>query len=306
MIIELGLFVLGILLLVKGADFFVEGGSGLAAKFGVSPSMIGLTVIAFGTSLPEFVVSINAIITENQAIALGNVVGSNIANVGLVLAFCAVLKPGLFKATNAKGVLISKEAAWMIAATLLFLAMAATGSLTLVAGVLFLALFVVMMVHLGKTSIGENERVHSHGKRDLVYLIGGVVGVIVGAQLVVDSASTIAEQFGVPSFVIGMSLVAVGTSLPELATSVVAIWKGQGGISVGNILGSNIFNLLFVMGIGVLIRPIDIPSMSDILIMAVFSFAGLVLFIGSVASIRGVGILLLVAYFGYIAVLFGG
>ncbi|EHQ35076.1 calcium/sodium antiporter [Methanoplanus limicola] len=304
MIIEAALFVTGLIFLVKGADYFVEGGGGLASRYGVSPSTIGLTVIAFGTSLPEFVVSINAILSENQGIALGNIVGSNIANIGFILAFCAAIKPGIFLLKKKKGQILSNEAGMMIAATLLFLAFAATGTLTFTAGIAFLALFVIIMIFLWKSSPGEDEKIESHGKMDFVYLIGGVLGVIIGSQLVVNSSTAIAEMFGVPSYIIGVSMVAIGTSLPEFATSAVAIWKNQGGISIGNILGSNIFNLLFVMGIGVLIRPIEIASMTDIFIMAGFSFAALLLFIRSEKFIRALGILLLISYSGYIWMLF--
>ncbi|MDD3622580.1 MAG: calcium/sodium antiporter [Methanofollis sp.] len=306
MIIEAIIFIVGIILLVKGADYFVGGGSGLAARFGVSVATIGFTIIAFGTSLPEFVVSINAIIANDSGIALGNVLGSNIANIALVLALCAIINPKIVGSKETSGLML-KETGMMIAATVLFFLLAMRGTLDIWAGVVMLIAFAAILAVLwrsGGTEADDGE-VTSHGRRDIVLTIGGLVAVIIGAQLVVDTSVAIATSLGVPTFIIGLSMVAIGTSLPELATSLVAIMKGEGGISVGNILGSNIFNLLLVMGVGALISPILIGSLTDVLITLAFSVAVIPLFLFGDRLTRVWGAGLLVAYALYMLLIFG-
>lgn len=306
MIIEAIIFIVGIILLVKGADYFVGGGSGLAARFGVSVATIGFTIIAFGTSLPEFVVSINAIIANDSGIALGNVLGSNIANIALVLALCAIINPKIVGSKETSGLML-KETGMMIAATVLFFLLAMRGTLDIWAGVVMLIAFAAILVVLWRSGGAESddEMVESHGRKDIVLTIGGLVAVIIGAQLVVDTSVAIATSLGVPTFIIGLSMVAIGTSLPELATSLVAIMKGEGGISVGNILGSNIFNLLLVMGVGALISPILIGSLTDVLITLAFSVAVIPLFLFGDRLTRVWGAGLLVAYALYMLLIFG-
>ncbi|MBP2146573.1 cation:H+ antiporter [Methanofollis sp. W23] len=306
MIIEAIIFIVGIILLVKGADYFVGGGSGLAARFGVSVATIGFTVIAFGTSLPEFVVSINAIIANDGGIALGNVLGSNIANIALVLALCAVINPKIVGSRATSGLMV-RETGLMLAATVLFLLLAMRGTLDMLAGGVMLIAFVAILTVLWRSGGAESdsEEVESHGRKDIALTIGGLIAVIIGAQLVVDTSVAIATSLGVPTFIIGLSMVAIGTSLPELATSLVAIMKGEGGISVGNILGSNIFNLLLVMGVGALISPILIGSLTDVLVTLAFSAAVIPLFLFGDRLTRVWGAGLLVAYALYIASIFG-
>jgi cation:H+ antiporter len=306
MIIEAIIFIVGIILLVKGADYFVGGGSGLAARFGVSAATIGFTIIAFGTSLPEFVVSINAIIANDGGIALGNVLGSNIANIALVLALCAIINPKIVGSRETSGLML-KEIGMMLAATVLFLLLAMRGTLDIWAGITMLIGFAAILTHLwrsGGTEADDGE-VTSHGRRDIVLTLAGLVAVIIGAQLVVDTSVAIATALGVPTFIIGLSIVAVGTSLPELATSIVAIMKGEGGISIGNIFGSNIFNLLFVMGVGALISPVLIGSLTDVLITLAFSVAVIPLFLFGDRLTRVWGAGLLVAYALYMVMIFG-
>ncbi|NYT05344.1 MAG: calcium/sodium antiporter [Methanomicrobiales archaeon] len=305
MVITALLFLLGIALLVKGADYFVDGGGGLAARYGVSPTTIGFTVIAFGTSLPEWVVSVNAVIIDAPDIAFGNVVGSNIANIALVLALCAALKPAITGHDPGSQATLMHETWLMIAATAAFLLLALRGVIDLAAGVLLLAVFAAILRTLWKHASAGGEPVQSHGKNDYIMTFGGLVAVIAGAQIVLDSAVSLATLFGVPAFIIGLSMVAVGTSLPELVTSVVAIAKGNPGISVGNILGSNIFNILFVLGCGALIRPVPVPGIRDIAVMGIISLAVVPLFFGTDRFTRGWAVLLLAAYAAYMAVLFG-
>ncbi|MDD3112123.1 MAG: calcium/sodium antiporter [Methanofollis liminatans] len=302
MILEVILFLAGIALLIKGADLFVGGGGGLAARFGVSPAIIGFTVIAFGTSLPEFVVSINAVIVNDAGIALGNVLGSNIANIALVLALCAFIRPALVSG----GMANLRETALMLAATGVFCLCALRGVLDLPAGIVMLATFAVILAVLARGGgVTDGGGIRSHGRRDILLTVGGLAAVVIGSQLVIDGAVAIAGFFQIPTFVIGLSIVAVGTSLPELATSLVAIMKGEDAISVGNLLGSNIFNLLFVMGIGALIRPVPVANLTDTLIVAAFSVAVIPLFLGSDRWTRLWAVGLMAAYAVYIAFIFG-
>ncbi|MBN2734485.1 MAG: calcium/sodium antiporter [Methanomicrobiaceae archaeon] len=304
MIITILIFIAGLLFLVKGADYFVEGGGGLAARYGVSPTTIGLTVIAFGTSLPEFGVSINALLSGDQGIATGNILGSNIANIALVLALCALIKPAAIHETIKEKCFLGNDAYLMVAATIIFASFALLGTISLIGGIIFLFAFAAIMIYLWKSGAVEEEKVESHGKMDYLLIVGGLLGVVIGSQLLLSSSVSIAEYLGIPSFVIGMSMVAVGTSLPELMTSLVAIIKNQGGISIGNLFGSNIFNLLFVMGIGAVLTPVIIPSYSDVLIMCGFTAGGLVLFCRGEKFTRIWAVVLLTGYFVYMAYLF--
>ena len=301
------MFVFGMGLLVKGADFFVKGGGGLAARYGVSSATIGFTVIAFGTSLPEFVVSVNAVISGNSAVALGNALGSNIANIALVLALCAIISPAMFMCGPSGKGRIENETVLMIIATLFFALLALTGELTRISGVLMLAGFcVILYITWKKLGNEPEERIEVHGNMDWVLTAGGLVAVIIGSQLVLDGAITIAEAFGIPEFVIGMTIIAIGTSLPELATSLVAILRGDLGISAGNLMGSNIFNLLLVLGTGALIRPIPIPAYTDVIVVVLFSLAVIPIVRSKPRFIRAWASFLVVAYLVYMIALYTG
>jgi cation:H+ antiporter len=305
MIITILLFIIGLALLIKGADYFVEGGGGLAARYGVPSAVIGFTIIAFGTSLPEFVVSINAIVTNNPDVALGNVLGSNIANIALVLALCAMISPTVIARAEGEKSKVYTETMLMLAATAVFTVLCLNNVISLLDGVILLTTFGIILYVIYKR-IGKEPgtRIEMHGNLDWGYTVGGLVAVIIGSQLVLDSAVYIATAFGIPAFVIGMSMVAVGTSLPELATSLVAILKGDAGISAGNLLGSNIFNILMVLGTGALIRPLAIPHISDIVILVLFSLAVIPLIKGSPKVTRAWGLVLLAAYIAYMASLY--
>lgn len=307
MILTVLLFIVGLALLIKGADYFVEGGGGLAARYGVPSAVIGFTIIAFGTSLPEFVVSINAIITDNPDVALGNILGSNIANIALVLALCSIISPAVIARAEGEKSKVYTETMLMLAATAVFAVVCLDNLVSLFDGIILLVAFVAILCIIYKR-IGKEPgtKIEIHGNLDWGYTVGGLVAVIIGSQLVLDSAVTIATALGIPAFVIGMSMVAVGTSLPELATSLVAILKGDAGISAGNLLGSNIFNLLMVLGTGALIRPLAIPHFSDIIILVLFSLAVIPLIKGSPKVTRIWGGVLLVAYLAYMVFLYTG
>ena len=302
MIVTAIMLVVGLALLVKGADLFVGGGSGLALRHRISPALIGATIIAFGTSLPELVVSMDAAATGNTGIALGNVIGSNIANIALVLALCTLIRPGMIAASGASRSALIRHTVLMLVATGAFALLAIRGTLDALAGGVLLALFAVILAILVREGReGGDVEIKSHGWADALYIGLGLAAVIIGARLVVDGAVTIAEAFGIPAFVIGVSIVAVGTSLPELATSLVAAVRNEGAISIGNILGSNIFNLLLVLGISLLLAPATIGSPLDIIAVVLFSVAILPLLFYRPSFIRGWSALLLVGYVAYIA-----
>jgi cation:H+ antiporter len=300
------LFIIGVLLLVKGADLFVGGGSGLALRHRISPALIGSTIIAFGTSLPELVVSTSAAAIGNSDIAVGNVIGSNIANIALVLALCTLIRPGMITASGTSRSSLIRYTWLMLVATAVFAVFAFMGILDVFAGTVFLILFVgILLLLLREEREEEGVELRSHGWVDALYISLGLAAVIIGAQLVVDGAVTFAEALGIPAFVIGVSVVAVGTSIPELATSVVAAAKDKGSISVGNILGSNIFNLLLVLGISLLLAPATIGSPIDIVVVVLFSVAILPLLFARPRIVRVWSGILLLGYAVYIAWIFG-
>jgi len=306
MIVPLIFFVVGMAALIKGSDYFIEGGGGLARRFGVFPSIIGFSVIAFGTSLPELVVNVNAVAIGNPGIALGNVLGSNIANVALVLALCAFLSPELFSLNRGHMKLISHQFILMILATIAFFILALRGFLDIYSGIILLLLFVVFIRHIWNS--GTNSEISEcpvpHGRRDYLYLAGGALGVAAGSYLVVNGAIQFAGIFGIPDFIVGFSMVAIGTSLPELATSLSAILKKHEGVSIGNILGSNIFNLLFIMGVATLIGLIPVQSPLEILIVLVFSIAVFPLFVLKRIGIKIWSCILFGGYLIYLIYLF--
>jgi cation:H+ antiporter len=264
--------VAGALLLFKGADFFVDGAEGIALHYNISPTTIGLTVVAFGTSLPEFLVSLEATLSGNPGIAMGNVVGSNIANIGLILGLSAVLAPAVIRDTPARGELY-RITLFMISATFLFALLTLRGVFDYISGVILLIAFVGIMLLLwrGRTVLELRER--PRGRQPVLVTALGLGMVILGANLLLLGAEEIAVRFGIPSIVIGLTIVAMGTSLPELATSMVAALKGSHGISIGNIVGSNIFNLLFILGSASLVGALPSSNPVNTLVLIGFSFA---------------------------------
>lgn len=305
MIVTVIIFGIGLALLVKGADAFVAGGSGLAIRHRISPAVIGFTIIAFGTSLPEFVVSVNAAATGNGAIALGNVLGSNIANIALVLALCTFIKPDMIAMITEGRAGLLRHTGLMLVATAIFALLAARGVFDAVAGVVLLATFAAVLIVLWREQKQESsERIETHGRKDILLIILGLAAVVIGSQLVITAATNIAEAFGIPAFVIGMSMVAFGTSLPELATSLIAAVRNEGAISIGNILGSNIFNILLVLGASAVVSPIVIGSFADVLVIVLFSAAVLPLILAPKRFVRIWSLVLLIGYVAYIAWLF--
>ncbi len=259
----------GFALLAKGADFFVGGASGLAERFGIPDLIVGLTIVAMGTSAPEAAVSITGAAKGNADISIGNVVGSNIMNVLIILGVSAVLII-IQVARSAERV----DIPFMVAISVLFLVLGLDGKIGRVDGIIFLAVFVSYLVYLVRKA-KKTPHEDFPGKRmipvwKLLLMLGiGIVMIVLGSNFAVDAASEIALAFGMSERFIGLTIVALGTSLPELFTSVVAAKRGNADIAIGNIVGSNIFNILFVIGVSATIVPINfVPAFRvDCLIM---------------------------------------
>ncbi len=251
----------GFVLLFFGGDWLVDGGVALARRFRISPLVIGMTIVAFGTSAPELLVSLISAIKGSAGIAIGNVVGSNIANIGLILGLTALICP--IETENSK---VIRHGSIMIAASLLLMVFALKSGITRMEGLILFAgliLFTTISVRKGRTQQQETDTENQEEKPMSVL---AAIGLIVlscamlafGADILVDGATTIASAIGVSDKVIGLTIVALGTSLPELAASVAAAFKKQMDISIGNIIGSNIFNILCVLGVSTSIKPISL------------------------------------------------
>lgn len=303
----------GFVILVKSADYLVEGASAIAKKFNISDIVIGLTVVAFGSSLPELFVNVVASTQGNSGVATGNILGSNIANLLLILGTCGVIKPlripsGTVKADIPMGLL----AVIVLAASIndQLLDHYQYSLLSRSDGLVFLGFFLIFFYYsfsLSKRDPMEEAPEQSKERSFLVsslIIILGIIGLAGGAELIVRGAVHIAQSFGVSDEVIGLTIVAIGTSLPELAASVVAAFKGQPEMAVGNVAGSNIFNIFFVLGISATIKPLHFSASNNIDIgMVIFANLLLLLFmaIGRKKFIdRWEGALMLIIYSGYL------
>ena len=306
MLIDLGLVALGLLALLAGGEGLVRGAVSVARRAGLSPLVIGLTLVGFGTSAPELMTSLVAALDGLSGIAIGNVVGSNIANTFLILGAAAVIAP------VAAGAMLGRDGYVMVAATGLTFALILSGMIGFWAG---LASFAALVAYLTYTLIagGESDLDVSDPPdplwQGLAYFVAGLVGVVLGANWLVAGASDIARLLGVSDAVIGLTIVAIGTSLPELVTAVVAARKGHGEIAVGNVIGSNIFNVLGILGITAMVTPLAVPAEMTGLTLWVFAGAALaplalMLLLGTLS--RFAGALLLAVYFGYTAFLVVG
>lgn len=258
MLLQCLLLVVGFVMLVKGADWFVDGAAGVAGKFGIPQLVIGLTIVACGTSAPEAAVSIGAVLKGSAGITIGNVVGSNILNVLIILGITSVIV-----ALQVSHSTVKYEIPFMIFVTVLLLVFGFTGGeLNFVEGVLFWAAFIVYLVYLFRMAKNNREEAEEEQAdkpvwKLLALLIVGLVIVVWGSDVTVDAATAIARKMNMSERFIGLTIVALGTSLPELVTSVTAALKKQADIAIGNIVGSNIFNILFVVGTTALIRPVE-------------------------------------------------
>lgn len=260
LVLQFGILILGFVLLVKGADIFVEGASGIAKRFGIPELIIGLTIVAMGTSAPEAAVSIAGAFKGSADISIGNVVGSNIMNVLVILGLATVIVP---IAVQKSTVMI--EMPFLIAVEVLFLVLGMDGTVSHVDGVIYWVCFIVYLIYLfksAKNNPGEQQEEIKNLPiwKSILFTVLGIVMIVFGSDFAVDGATEIARFFGMSERFIGLTVVALGTSLPELFTSVTAAKRGNADIAIGNIVGSNIFNILFVIGTSAVIIPINFAS----------------------------------------------
>ncbi len=253
----------GIVLLYLGADYLVKGSANVARIFGVKPLIVGLTIVAFGTSMPEFMVSMFGVLHNAPDISVGNIIGSNIANIGLILGIAGLIAPITLKHDHVRQQLLI-----LLAGTLIFCLFAYNG-ISRLEGVLFLIIIIIYVIYLIRSSQKDKVRekvseTDTSVFRNILYIIGGIIGLVIGSRGIILGATDIAEYFGISQIVIGMTIVAVGTSLPELAASIMAQVKNESDISIGNIIGSNLFNMFFVAGGAATVKglPIDISIYS--------------------------------------------
>lgn len=298
----------GLIMLFIGAEGLIRGSSNLALKIGITPLVVGLTVVSFGTSAPELVVSLKAALLGTSSISLGNVIGSNIANIALILGVSAIIRP---LAVHTK--VITKEIPIMIGATILLILFLLDGKISLFEGLIFTVgitvYTVVNVIMVRKEKNPEVELEFNEGLKSklgistsIILMIAGLALLVWGANLFVQSVVAIAKLFNVSDAIIGLTIVAIGTSLPELITSIVASYKKETDIAIGNVVGSNIFNILGILGITAIISPISIEGISYIDLGIMLFTAIILLPLGKTGfSIsRAEGAFLLIGYIGYV------
>ena len=300
LLIQVVLLVAGFTMLVKGADFFVDGAAGIATKFGIPQLVVGLTIVAMGTSAPEAAVSITGALNGAADISIGNVVGSNILNILIILGIT-----GFITTVAVQKSTLMIEMPFMMAITVLLVVLGMSGNvLTFVEGIILWICFIAYLVYLyflaKKGTEEEATEDRPVWKLLLFVLVGGAV-VVWGANISVDAATAIAQAIGISERFIGLTIVALGTSLPELVASVTAARKGNADIAIGNIVGSNIFNILFVLGTSALITPV--PYQANFLVDGIIAIAaGVLLWIATVKKRelnRTWGIIMLLGYVAY-------
>ncbi len=300
------LLVVGFVMLVKGADWFVDGASGIAGRFGIPELVIGLTIVAMGTSLPEAAVSITSAVNGSAGITIGNVLGSNILNILVILGVTSVII-----AVPVQKSTVKIEIPFMILVSCVLLAFGAMdGKISRIEGVILWLLFIVYLVYLFRMAKNNKEVQEEHTEQralwlQILMLVGGAVIIVFGSDIAVDAASNIAAFLGVSERFIGLTIVALGTSLPELVTSVVAARKGSADIAIGNIVGSCLFNILFVTGTTALI--IDVEFQSGFIIDSLVATGAAILLWICVKFdqklTRKAGIVMLLSYAAYFAYL---
>ena len=313
MFFQIVLLVIGFAILIKGADIFVDGASSVAGNFKVSKMLIGLTIVAFGTSAPEFAVSVKAIISNNHDIVLGNVIGSNILNILLILGVSALVHP-----LSVKDNTVRKEIPILLLITTLFGVLLSdslydhglTDALTRSDGVVITLFFLVFIYYLisvmhNKIDEEQNEK-YMPMLKSIIFTIGGIILIVLGSNYVVDSASKIATFLGISEKLISLTIIALGTSLPELVTSVTATKKGEYDIAIGNVIGSNIFNIGIVIGLPITIfggiNQINF-NLIDVVVMIVSSVLLFILALNDKKITKNEGLIFLflfVVYYGFI------
>jgi cation:H+ antiporter len=299
------LLFLGLAILLAGGKILVDGASGIALKLGMSAGLIGLTIVAFGTSAPELLVSVNAALKGNSDISIGNVIGSNIANIALVLGMSGLVYPILIKRNHLKF-----EYLITLLVSFLFFGLSYNGVISTLEGILLFGLFIGFNVYLFKTSSNDDSEVVEivHAKnlswfKSIIYFIGGIIGLYLGSELLVENAVSISREFGISERIIGVTIIAIGTSLPELITSVIAAISKQTDLALGNILGSNIMNILSIIGLTAIIKPIGVSL--EFINSDFFWMLGITLFLFPLMKIKMrvskiEGALLLLSYGAYL------
>ena len=298
--------IIGFVLLVKGADFFVEGSGSVAKKFNIPVFIIGMTIVAMGTSAPECAVSISASLRGINGMAISNVIGSNIFNLLVVCGVCALFQPLVIKKETLK-----KEFPFSVLVAVIIGVMGLAGMMVghmdgIILVVIF-ALFLYWMVRSAKKSMQAGEDVEAEEIKDLpiwkclVFIGGGLIAIVIGGQMVVNCSETIARGFGLSETLIGLTICSIGTSLPELVTSVVAARKNQAGMALGNVIGSNIFNILLVGGLASAISPIavNMNNLIDIVILVAVSLYIMILVWRKQLLTRAGGVSMLAIYAAY-------
>lgn len=315
------LFIIWFIILIKGADLLVDGASSIAKKLKISDLIIGLTIVAFGTSAPELVVNVSASLSGATGITIGNIVGSNIANILLILWISAIIYP-----LHMKKEILSREAIFTVIATLIFAIFIndtfidwGVNLVTRSEGLLLITLLGIFLYYLfansknQKDASSEEIKTLSRGK-SIAWVVFGLAGLILWGEWIVNGAIEIAQHFGISERIIGLTIIAIGTSLPELATSAVAAYKKNTDLAIGNVLGSNLLNILFILGVSSLITPIPaiVGTNTDLLVLVVAT--ALIFFFAMGRGFRGKkyqisridGIMMVVIYGGYVAYLIFG
>lgn len=309
MLLEIVLLIAGLALIVFGAEWLVDGASSVARKAGLSEFVIGLTIVGFGTSCPELVVSLTGALQGNADVAVGNVVGSNLFNTLLILGVTALISPLVITRNNAR-----RDIPIALLATIILVVMSLVGNnITRFEGAIMLILFALYIYSCFKTDTGLDDEEDALKKEktvfiSIIFILAGLAGLIFGGQLFVDNATLLAKQLGVSDKVIAITLLAGGTSLPELATCVVAAVKGKGQLALGNILGSNVFNILLILGTSAAIVPLSTAAMG-LVDLAVLLMSSLMLILWTVTGSknkldRWEAVLMVLIYLAYIAYLF--
>jgi cation:H+ antiporter len=298
------LLLVGFIFLIKGADYFVEGSSNIAKKFKISPMIIGLTIVAMGTSMPELSVSITSSLIGKNDMSLANVVGSNMFNILMALGTSSLIINLPIEKNS-----IKFDIPFLIGIGILLLLMLFDLKLSIFEGLILIGIFVFYlwktlkpMLKKRNKDIKENEEKNKSMFKMIVISLVGIIGIIIGGDMVVDNASKIAEIFGMSQNLIGLTIVAVGTSLPEFVTSIMAIKKGENEIAIGNVVGSNIFNILLILGVSSVVNPliVNIVGLIDVLFMIASSVL-LYLFVRKNKNLnRYQGIIFILLYVGYI------
>ena len=312
MILQIILFFAGLAGLYFGAEWLVKGASRFASSFNIKPVVIGLTIVAFGTSTPELVTSVIAGIKHSSDIAMGNVIGSNIANIGLILGLSAIVQP-----LKIDMKLIYREMPIVVGISMLLYFMGCNGTLSRREGCILLIGILAYTCYVYRVALKESKTIELEYEefigikdnivKDIFWIIIGLVSLVGGAHMLVHSAIYFAKVIGISELVIGLTVIAVGTSIPELATSMVAAIRKESDISVGNVLGSNIFNILAVLGIASIIQPLQVNSASlriDMPVMLFFSIFLIPIITWKFVLTRGQGVLLLIWYGAYVFWLF--